>query len=255
MGSTAQDGTGASASVDALYSPAISGITRLSAVETVRARIALSIQLGLLKPGEALPADSEVAEALEVSEITVRRALKSLADDNLLVRKRGRGGGTFVSETPSDIPLDAVAAFRADTTEVRALINKRTLLETALAHHAALSASAAQLNALDDLVLQAGNSHTWAEYHAADEKLHMAIAAASGLDWAVPLYRDALHELYRYFLPYPIEFLHHDNEEHAQLVQALRDRDPVAAVAIIERHVLILHETMFVGLDDRSTRT
>jgi len=243
------------ASVDALSSPAISGITRLSAVDTVRARIALSIELGLLTPGEALPPDSEVAEALEVSEITVRRALKSLADDNLLVRKRGRGGGTFVSETPSDIPVDAVAAFRADSTEVHSLINRRTLLETAITHHAALNASIADLDALDELVLTAGQAHTWAEYHAADEKIHLALAEASGLDWAVPIYRDALHKLYRYFLPYPIEFLHHDNEEHAQLIQALRKRDPVTAVTIIERHVLVLHETMFVGLDESPSRT
>ena len=45
---------GAAAAGDALTGPAVAGITRLSAVETVRARIALSVELGLLSPGDAL---------------------------------------------------------------------------------------------------------------------------------------------------------------------------------------------------------
>lgn len=224
-------------------------------MDTVRARIALSIELGLLKPGEALPSDSEVAHALEVSDITVRRALKSLADDNLLVRKRGRNGGTFVSENPSNLPIDAVAAFRSDTAEVRSLIDRRALLEAALTHHAALNASDVQLSELDDLVQQASRAKSWTEYHSVDEKLHLAVAQASGLGWALPHYHEVLYSLYRYFLPYPIEYLHSDNDEHAQLVSALRARNPIAAVAIIEHHILELHETMFIGLDESPSRS
>lgn len=36
-----------------LDAPALTGIRRLSALDTVRARIALAIELGLLKPGSA----------------------------------------------------------------------------------------------------------------------------------------------------------------------------------------------------------
>lgn len=245
--------TAGTASVTALKSPAVAGLNRLSAVDTVRARIALSIELGLLKPGEALPADSEVADALEVSEITVRRALKNLADDGLLIRKRGRNGGTFVHHNPSSPPIEAVAAFLSDTAEVHSLIDRRALLEAAITHHAALNASDAQLDELDSFVEQASVAQSWADYHVADEKLHLGVARASGLDWALPHYSEVLYGLYRYFLPYPVEFLHRVNNEHAQLVQALRDHDPVAAVHIIEQHVRALHNTMFIGLGDRDS--
>ncbi|WP_426516004.1 FadR/GntR family transcriptional regulator [Diaminobutyricibacter sp. McL0618] len=231
-----------------LSDPAIAGITRLSATETVRARIALAIQLGLLAPNEQLPSDAEVAGALDVSEITVRRALKSLADDGVLTRLRGRRGGTFVAEKSAATSVDAVTVYRSDAETVHALINQRVLLECALTHHAALAITEQQLASLDQFVAQASSALNWTDYHAADEKLHLAVAQASGLAWALPNYHEVLFELYRYFVPYPIAYLHNVNEQHRLLVDALRRRDPVEAVAIIEYHVAELHRSMFVGL-------
>src|ERR1700704_2788848 len=83
-----------------LRGPALNGIRRLSALDTVRARIALAVDLGLLTPGERLPASDQIAQALDVGEITVRRALVSLCEDGLLERRRGRNGGTLVAEHP-----------------------------------------------------------------------------------------------------------------------------------------------------------
>lgn len=234
--------------MSALLAPGVSGITRLSATDTVRARIALAIELDLLTTGEQLPSDAEVATALGVSEITARRALKSLADDGVLTRRRGRAGGTFVAAKAHPVSIDAVDVYRADAAEVHGLIDQRVLLECALAHHAALAASTVQLDELDAFVREAASAQNWTDYHAADEKLHLGVARAAGLPWAMPHYTGVLSALYRYFIPYPVAYLHSVNEEHASLVAALRDRDPVAAVAIIERHVSTLHRSMFVGL-------
>ncbi|MFI0715077.1 hypothetical protein ACH4SK_31520 [Streptomyces inhibens] len=43
--------------------------------ETMRARVALAVELGLLAPGERLPPGDQIAVALGVGDITVRRAL------------------------------------------------------------------------------------------------------------------------------------------------------------------------------------
>jgi GntR family transcriptional regulator, transcriptional repressor for pyruvate dehydrogenase complex len=231
----------------ALHDPAIAGIKRLSATETVRARIGLAIQLGLLVTGEPLPSDAATADAMGVSEITVRRALKSLADEGLLVRVRGRKGGTFVADQAATKSVDAATVYRADADMVHALINRRVLLECALTHHAALAVTEAQLAELDRIVDSAASAQNWTDYHAADEKLHLAVAHASGLDWAYPAYEEVLFELYRYFVPYPVAYLHGVNEQHRQLVEALRRRDPIDAVSIIEDHVAELHRSMFVG--------
>jgi len=234
--------------VPALANPAVAGITRLSATDTVRARIALAIELGLMVVGEQLPSDRAVAAALGVSEITVRRALKSLADEGVLQRKRGRSGGTFVAERGASAPVASITAYLADAADVHRLIDERVLLECALVHHAALTVTKVQLDALDVIVAQAAAAQSWSDYHVADERFHLAVVAASGLDWALPQYRAVLLELYRYFLPYPVAYLHGVNREHARLVEALRAHDPIAAVAIIRQHVAVLHDSMFVGL-------
>ena len=234
----------------ALTSPAVAGITRLSATDTVRARIALAIELGLLAPGEQLPSDAEVASALDVSEITARRALKSLAEKGVVTRLRGRNGGTFVAEQQEASRVDAVRAYRGDAAEVHRLIDQRILIECTLVHFAALNASDDQLDVLAGHVQAAAAAADWSEYHAADERFHLGVAASSGLEWAIPHYREALGRLYGYFLPYPIEYLHGANQDHANLVEALRRHDTIEAVAIIDRHVSELHRTMFVGLDD-----
>lgn len=232
----------------ALVAPAVAGITRMSATDTVRARIALAIELGLLAPGEPLPSDAEIAAALDVSEITARRALKSLGDDGLLDRRRGRGGGTFVAASADTAENDAAAAYRADAERVHRLIDHRALLECAVVHHAALNATEEQLAELDTHVAAAARAENWTDYHAADERFHTAVARASGLDWALEPYGEVLADLYRYFIPYPVRYLHGVNEEHARLVAALRRGEVAAAVEIAERHVRTLHETMFVGL-------
>jgi DNA-binding FadR family transcriptional regulator len=213
----------------------------------------LALELGLLQSGEKLPPDVALASTLGVSGITARRAVESLAEEGVVVRRRGRNGGTFVTdERPAAsraFAADAVAAYRADREEVHRLIDVRVLLETAVTHHAALRITTRESDELQAHVDTAASAQTWAEYHEADEKFHRGVVRASGLDWALPHYERVLTDLYAYFLPYPISYLHRANEEHAKLVDALRSHDPVRAVELIVAHVSALHRSMFVGLD------
>jgi GntR family transcriptional regulator, transcriptional repressor for pyruvate dehydrogenase complex len=231
----------------ALTGPAMTGIARLSATDTVRARIELAIELDLLVVGEKLPSDASIATSLNVSEITARRALESLAEDGVLSRRRGRGGGTFVADQKKAASRVAVDVFRADDAEVHRLIDLRILLESALIHHAALVATSEQIAEIESHVRAAGIANNWSEYHLADEQFHLAVARASGLDWALPHYSETLNQLYRYFIPYPIAQLRLANHDHVRIVEAIRDHDPVRAVVEISRHVSALHRTMFVG--------
>ena len=59
-----------------LGSPSLGAIRRTTAVDTVRARISLALELGMLVPGQRLPAPEEAARAFGVSEMSVRRAYR-----------------------------------------------------------------------------------------------------------------------------------------------------------------------------------
>lgn len=66
------------------------------AAERVRRELLQEIQQGVLRPGERLGAERDLATRLGVSRSTVRQALAALEAAGEVRRVPGRGGGTFV---------------------------------------------------------------------------------------------------------------------------------------------------------------
>jgi GntR family transcriptional repressor for pyruvate dehydrogenase complex len=231
-----------------LRAPALTGIRRLSALDTVRARIALAIELGLLGPGERLPPNGEIARALGVGDITVRRALVSLCEDGVLERRRGRNGGTLVAADAPAGRVGEIKAYQESTAEVRELIDHRLVLESGLTQLVAMRRPDESIDRLRDLVRRMDAATSWAEFHDLDAEFHLAVAAAGAPAPAVKQYGQVLRELYRFYLPYPMPALRTSNREHELLVQALADQEPETAALVTRAHVGELHRTMFVGL-------
>ena len=50
----------------------------------------------MLRGGEQLPPERELAETFGVARVTLREAIKALRQTGLLESRRGHGGGTFV---------------------------------------------------------------------------------------------------------------------------------------------------------------
>ena len=225
----------------------LAAIRRLSARETVRARIALAVEIGVLEPGERLPDSTEVAAAMGVSEGTVRRALTSLCESGVLHRKRGRTGGTFVAEHPTHGAVSSVAAYTRDAGTVRRLIDHRTLLECGAAHLAASRQDPGGLDELHRLVEAMDAARTWAEFHDLDTRFHREVADRSGLAHAREELSGVLAQLHQYFLPYRMETLRESNEDHRVLVAALEAGDAERASDVAHRHVAALNDTMFIG--------
>lgn len=190
---------------------------------------------------------------LRVSPITARRALASLAEQGVVVRRRGRAGGTFVAESPPTDVLAELSATPAESQAVNRLVDRRLLYECAVTHYAAVNATAEQLDELERLTRDMAEATDWSVYHQADERFHQLVGTASGMGTAVEVYHETLTELYDYFIPYPIEKLHKSNQDHVALVAALRAGDGTEAVEIAHKHVYILHRTIFMGLAQGGT--
>lgn len=240
----AVDAVAARALIDA---PGSAALTRLSAVETVRARVLLSIEHGLLAPGVRLPRTELIASGLEVSPITARRGLESLVEDGVLIRVPGRGGGTFVAEHPPRLNDSAVTAYRADTDAVRRLIDQRSLMESAIVHEAALRATPRQCDELDRLIEQSQRAADWHEHHVPDSRFHHLVGEISGLP-ELPAYLTVYEALLRYYVPYPMDQLEEGRDEHRTLVSAFRAGDAASAVAVTRAHVDALRREMFIAL-------
>src|SRR6195256_97354 len=77
--------------------------------ETVE-RLLQAIPLGVAGRGERLPAERELAVRLGVSRVTLREAIRALAEAGYVESRRGRDGGAFVDERAAPPPHKARAA-------------------------------------------------------------------------------------------------------------------------------------------------
>lgn len=106
--------------------------------DAVVRRLSEGIRLGLLVPDEHLPSESDLAESFGISPVTIREALTALRERGLVVTRRGRGGGSFVR----DVPSEASALLRDRLREV-----SPSELRDLADHYVALSGTSALLAA------------------------------------------------------------------------------------------------------------
>ena len=83
------------------------------AAERVRRQLLDQIQHGLLRPGERLGAERDLATKLGVSRSTMRQALGALETAGAVRRVPGRGGGTFVRSQKVERDLSRVVGVPA----------------------------------------------------------------------------------------------------------------------------------------------
>ncbi|MFE9727937.1 FadR/GntR family transcriptional regulator [Streptomyces sp. NPDC005794] len=119
---------------NAVFTP----VDTLARVDAVVRRLGDAIDLGLLADGEQLPGETDLAAQLGVSTVTLREALMALRQQGLVITRRGRGGGSFVT-VPAGPAEDRLRARLSDwsTEELRDLAD----------HWAAVSGAAARLAA------------------------------------------------------------------------------------------------------------
>ena len=80
----------------------------------LRQRLTDGIDQDVLKPGASLPPERVIAAITDLSRVTVRKAIKSLAEDGIIVQKQGYG--SFVAdETPQfEQSLSRLTSFTED---------------------------------------------------------------------------------------------------------------------------------------------
>ena len=122
--------------------------------ETV-ARLGEAIGLGLLKPGDRLPSEMQLASALGISAVSLRSALVVLRSAGLIETRRGRGGGTFITPGAAQALLPEAEAPEAH--ELEDLATERAVVEGGAAALAAERATAEQCALLDSIV-DSGNN-------------------------------------------------------------------------------------------------
>jgi GntR family transcriptional repressor for pyruvate dehydrogenase complex len=223
---------GEAASLEAVFAP----VQSQTAFEETVDRLGTAIKLGLLPPGERLPAERELCQLLGIARSTLRQALTALGQSGHLHAVRGRGGGTFVAERP---PVDDPPS-RALLAGWREVCDARLAAEVGVAVLAAGRATPADLEPLDELVIAMDDRlDDFAAYRLADARFHVGLAEATGskrLTTLVTEAQGAMGDLIAH-IAHPAAVLAHANAQHARLVAAIRRRDAPQAVAVMTEHL------------------
>jgi GntR family transcriptional regulator, transcriptional repressor for pyruvate dehydrogenase complex len=203
--------------------------------ETVE-RLGTAIRLGLLAPGDRLPPERDLADQFGIARSTLRQALTSLTESGHLVAHRGRGGGTFVADTP---PMAESTRVELSGGHWRELLDYRVAVEVGTVVLAAERIDAAGLARLRDLVETMRMPGEFSIFRRADVFFHLGLAEATGsprLVSAMTELQGEMSELIAH-IAHPIPVLEQSNAQHADLVRLLERRDACRAARLIREHV------------------
>jgi DNA-binding FadR family transcriptional regulator len=170
--------------------------------------------------------------------LTVRRALRQLCEDGILVRRRGRAGGTFVAANPPRSTLRRYEVERARLSrEIWDLLDYRLVLETGLAQLAAREASAGDVAVLWNLVEEMDAAPDWASFRLLDHSFHLAIAGIARSPRARDELAAVLGRIGKLYFPHPLDYLRASNREHVVIADAIAARDVHGVLEAVVRHM------------------
>jgi GntR family transcriptional regulator, transcriptional repressor for pyruvate dehydrogenase complex len=219
-------------SLELTFSP----VRSQTAFEETMDRIGTAIKLGLLCPGDRLPAERELCRKLAISRSTLRQALTALVQSGHLVAARGRGGGTFVADCPPrlEAPSDETLG------SWREACDARLAVELGVAALAAERAGPEGLAPLAQLVEEMDHMvGDFERYRQADVRFHIGLAEATGSRRLLAMATDAqaaMTDLISH-IAHPPEVLANANAQHARLLAAIRAGDGPRATSVMAEHV------------------
>ncbi len=216
-------------------------IRQVRAHEYVAEQIRRHIALRLIKPGEALPAERELAGMFGVGRPTIQHALRLLEAAGLVEARRGRLGGTFITHPDEDSLAadDLIIRVMRQRKELEDLLLFRRIIEPAVAKEAAGTRRNADLAAMSRAIHGMAAATSEPEYMRHDTDFHMAVARATGnafLTRAIEEIRMRLNDAMT-LLPESEAWHLRISGEHQELLEAIDRGDADAAETVMQEHV------------------
>lgn len=212
----------------------------------MHAMISRDIDQGLIKPGEHIATERELAEQFGASRSVVRTALAELHKAGKIVRKVGHG---TIVQAPADAAPKAEGLPLLDTSPVE-LLEFRLALEPGLAESITRNASERDMAAILACVERGDHATGWAEWERWDRAFHMSLVAATHNRLTIGVYEAIIG--IRHEQPWLKAKQSHTNashwqryqDEHRRIAAFLVDRDAVAAEQAIYDHLASVRTKM-----------
>jgi DNA-binding FadR family transcriptional regulator len=220
-------------------------IAKRTVKDQISDKLAYMIHSGLLRPGDELPSERELAATLSVSRETVRAAIgvlqaRQMIEVNQGARTRILGRGPM----PLHESVGALGGMKnrslEEVTEARAAVEMQVI---GLAAKRIAPALLARLQALVNEQREMLDDPV--RFQISDQEFHHILYRACGNE----LLADVVFDFYGYALEFRRLALQRKGaiarsvEEHQGIVDALRTRKPEVAMASMRRHLDQVHRT------------
>lgn len=218
--------------------------------QSVVRQIEQLILRGILRPGERLPSERDMAEKLGVSRPSLRDAIAELSERGLLVSRAG--SGVFVAEVLGSAFSPAlIDLFGSHDEAVFDFIAFRRDMEGLAAERAARFGSETDLRVIETIFQKMEAAHQKrdpSDEAQLDAEFHMAIIEASHNVIMLHMLR-SMFDLLRQGVFYNRQVMFRNRmtrdqllDQHRAMNDAVQARDPAAARAAVEAHLSFVEQ-------------
>ncbi|MEW6674198.1 MAG: FadR/GntR family transcriptional regulator [Thermodesulfobacteriota bacterium] len=214
-------------------------VSRTKLHEQIAAQIEGLIESGRLKGGDQLPPERQLADIFKVSRHSVREAIRTLEQRQIL--KSRPGSGTFVITGAESTLVEFLAeSLRSRKSKLFEIFQFRRMLEPQIAALAAQNSSAAHLDEIENAreAYQAAGGHP-GNLKEKDRSFHLALARATGNSVLLQIMErltDVLDESRLEMSQSPAR-QQFSVKGHARIAAAVRRRDADAAHQAMNTHL------------------
>lgn len=216
------------------------GLSKRTVREQITDRLAAMIASGQLRPGDVLPSERNLAEALEVSRETVRGAIQALTARGMVGVAQGARSRVLGPEGWLAAPVASPIA-RYTPEEVH---EARVLLEVEAARETARRVDDAAIAHLRFLIAEQGRSLADpASFHIFGSEFHASIHRGAGNRLVAAFLQEVYgqaQQLRRPALEKP-DAAKRSWQDHQRILDAIAARDPDAAADAMAAHLGRIH--------------
>ncbi len=211
-------------------------------------QIRSAILAGDLKPGDRLPSEKELAENFGVSKASLREAFRALEALGLLEVRQGMNGGAFVREVDLETARNSLFNYIFfQSPSISEFTQLRSMIEPAVAEIAALNATEADLDFLENNLARTRDKlDSGSFYYDLDSRFHHRLAEISGnrlICFVIDSLKNAIVNI-KLQLELDRDFSIRVYKAHMRIFDAVKKREPERARAEMLQHIVEVDEQM-----------
>ncbi|MCY0877517.1 MAG: FadR/GntR family transcriptional regulator [Firmicutes bacterium] len=214
-------------------------VTQNSATDDIVQQIVSAIESGELKENQRLPSERQLSELFQVSRATIREALKHLMALGYIETRRGLGN--FVQSNHSVVDQNDMSP--------EMLMEARFAIEPYLVQLCTVRATGHEIEEMENILARCERDPEHFETY--DNEFHFAIASAARnvilAKTAEGIYRGRSGALWGHLKASSLtpERRLIYNEQHHNILNAIRERNPERAHYFVRTHLLTASHALF----------